>query len=537
MDKQEEILLNEPEVVETKPSKKIKYAIGIIASTLVLATVATLLIGHFKFDWFKNDNYKIDANIKRSVYQADYFSEKKTTTTEYIMDDGKTEKREYIIDTNFVVFLTEKKDKMNKAALVLLSGVATYEGENHELPHLNMFDEKEIKELETNPDGSKYPIAIFTFDDDGKIEGIKVPSTMDGYHAEVIVDLIEKIIPRLSRNKKEDMSNGLEIITKKLDKKNIIVQNEAPKQYEEFKGSEHRSTIKTEIENEQITHIESESKVHLVSQPEEGQIMYGPKDFKFDIKSEIASNEVRYESKEDVELVNKIAEKFTLVDAKELLKSLKEKKEDKEEEVEEEKPVRQLGFPISASKTFNIASFDVLGQKVTVKYEVGISNSKAYNKLVIKSGLGTMEFGNTGCSGTMKKSYSYNKQIFTFTVPNTLGIVKLGCYAKGSLAWEIGFQSGTGTGSKYWASISGSLTFGAEIKAGWDFVASLSAFAEGTVFDAKGKVVLANRSVSNGSGFSLVIGKLKVGIKGCALGGLVKGEIWSKVLYNGYKVV
>ena len=44
--------------------------------------------------------------------------------------------------------------------------------------------------------------------------------------------------------------------------------------------------------------------------------MYGPKDFKFDIKSEIDSNEVRYESKEDVELVNKIAEKFTLVDAK-----------------------------------------------------------------------------------------------------------------------------------------------------------------------------------------------------------------------------
>ena len=104
---------------------------------------------------------------------------------------------------------------MNKAALVLLSRVVTYERENHELPNLNMFDEKEIKELEANPDGSKYPVAIFKFDDDVKNEEIKIPSTMDVYHAEMVVDLIEKVIPRLSRNKKEDMSNGLEIIQKK----------------------------------------------------------------------------------------------------------------------------------------------------------------------------------------------------------------------------------------------------------------------------------------------------------------------------------
>ena len=72
MDKKEEILINEQEVVETKSSNKIKYTIAIISSTLVIAAISTLLIGHFKFDWFKNDNYKIDANIKRNVYQANY---------------------------------------------------------------------------------------------------------------------------------------------------------------------------------------------------------------------------------------------------------------------------------------------------------------------------------------------------------------------------------------------------------------------------------------------------------------------------------
>ena len=48
----EEILLNESEIVETKPNK-LKIVLPIIASTLVIATITTLLIGHLKFNWFK----------------------------------------------------------------------------------------------------------------------------------------------------------------------------------------------------------------------------------------------------------------------------------------------------------------------------------------------------------------------------------------------------------------------------------------------------------------------------------------------------
>ena len=35
------------------------------------------------------------------------------------------------------------------------------------------------------------------------------------------------------------------------------------------------------------------------------------------MKSDITSNEVRFEEKESIELVNKIAQKFTLIDSKE----------------------------------------------------------------------------------------------------------------------------------------------------------------------------------------------------------------------------
>ena len=117
--RKEEILLNEPEFVETKPNK-VKIVLSILASTLVVATISTLLVGHFKFDWFKSDEYKIDAHINRSIYQANYFSEKKTINTKFTFD-GHSEEKEYIVDNDFVVFLTGKKENLNTAALVLLS--------------------------------------------------------------------------------------------------------------------------------------------------------------------------------------------------------------------------------------------------------------------------------------------------------------------------------------------------------------------------------------------------------------------------------
>ena len=535
MEHKEEILLNEPEVFETKTSNKVKYTIAIIATTLVLAATTTLLIGHFKFDWFKNDNYKIDANINRNLYQANYFSEKKTMTARFDFTTGDSEKKEFIIDSNFLVFLTDKKENMNTATLVLLSSTATVDEEVQKLPHLNLFDEKEIKEIEANPDGSKYPMAVFKFDDDGKIQEIKLPNNMDEYNAQLLVELIEKVIPKLSRSRQEDMSNGLDIKTRKTKNKRTIVQRDTPKPISEFKGSSFLRTVQTEIEDEQITKIQSHSNIQLHSQPEEDQIIFGPKDFYFDTRSDISSKEVKYEQKENVELINKLAARFTLIDSKDLLKSIKDKKEEKEEVVEENSHLRNLAFPFSASKTFTLATFDVLGQSVTIKYVVSISSSAAVHKIVISSGMGSFSFGNTGCSGSISKSYSYNKQIFTFVVPQ-FPAVSVGGYASGSLSWKFGLQSGSGTSAKYYASLSGSLKLGAQIKAGWDSIASLSAFAEGTVVDAAGQVIISKGSVAKGTGFSLKMGNLVVGIRGVAAG-VYKKELWKKTLFSGWRVI
>ena len=541
MEKKEEILINEnEEIIDTKPNNKVKYAVAIIAATLVLASVTTLLIGHFKFDWFKGEIYKLDASISRKAYQANYFTEKKTVTTKFSFANGINQEKQYFLDTNFVVFLTnqeklENKEFLNTAALILLDSKMTHEYGEKDLPHLDMFNEAQLKELEANPDGAKYPLALFKFYESGKIEEIKLPNNMDEYNAETIIELIEKVIPKLSRNRTEDMSNGLNINTIKRKNKKIIIQKEPPKEYDAFKGSRVSKFVATEIEGDQITNIETSSNIHLQSQPENGELIFGPKDFSYDLRSDINSKEVKFDEKENVELVKKIAKKFNFINSKDLLKAIKDKKDEENkavviaEEEENKSQLRNLGFAVSASKTFNLASFNVCGQTVSIKYYVKVSSSQAVNKIIISSGLGTFEFGNKGCSGTLSKKWEYKQPIFKFPFPG-FPAVSVGAFAKGTIKAEIGFKSGSST--KVYATLSGKLTMGAEIKAGWDAIASLSAGAEGTVADASATVTITNGSVSKDSGFSLKMGALEAYIQGCLF--TIKIDIARFTIYKGW---
>ena len=68
-------------------------------------------------------------------------------------------------------------------------------------------------------------------------------------------------------------------------------------------------------------------------------------------------------------------------------------------------------------------------------------------------------------------------------------------------------------------------------------IASLTAYAEGTIFDASGKAIVSKGSVAKGSGFSITMGKLVAGVKGKALFGLINTDIYTCTLYSGWKVV
>ena len=122
---------------------------------------------------------------------------------------------------------------------------------------------------------------------------------------------------------------------------------------------------------------------------------------------------------------------------------------------EETKPaVRNLGFDITASRTFNLGSFNVTGQTISIKYVISMTKTQCQNKIVITSGLGSFEFGNTGMSSPCKGYKNYTIPIIKFKSPKYFSEPMIG-YAKGSLSWDVSLKST----NKYTVELSGTLNF------------------------------------------------------------------------------
>ena len=102
--------LIDQEVQVPVKSNKIKYAIAIITGTVLIVAATVLLVGYFKYNWFKGDIYTLDVNINRAQYQGIYFSETKTINTEYSFTNGEHNKKKAYISTDFVVILNQKKN-------------------------------------------------------------------------------------------------------------------------------------------------------------------------------------------------------------------------------------------------------------------------------------------------------------------------------------------------------------------------------------------------------------------------------------------
>ena len=247
MSKQEEVYSINDELIDQEvqapvKSNKIKYTIAIITGVIIAAAVAVLLVGHFKFGWFKSETYKINANIFRANYQANYFNEQKDMNIKVAFANGQNEEKIFSISSNFLVVLTERKelgkgDFLNTAALVVLDSNMKNDEKDIELTKFHIFDEATIKELEANPNGSRYPIGIFTFHEDGTLGDINLPDNMDKYNADSIIELIKNVIPKLTRNRTEDMSNGLEIKEKKNNKVKTIIETQALRTYDKLEGT------------------------------------------------------------------------------------------------------------------------------------------------------------------------------------------------------------------------------------------------------------------------------------------------------------
>ena len=548
MSKQEEAYnindeLIDQEVQAPVKSNKIKYTIAIITGVVMAAAVAVLLVGHFKFDWFKSETYKIKANIVRAAYQANYFTEKKDIEVKASFSEGQKNDKKLLINSNFVVVLTERKelekgDFLNTASLVILDSNLKTDEDDIEMTKFSIFDEATVKELEANPNGSKYPIGIFTFHEDGTLGDIKLPDNMDKYNADTIVELIKNVVPKLTRNRTEDMSNGLEIKEKKTNNVKTIIETQAPRTYESFKGSKYSKTVERDIEDDHITNIRVHSSAFFQTEEEENVKDLGLKDFLFNTHSKISSIATK-EEKETAELVKKIAEKFNFISSEKLIENILEQ-ERKEKEIpakitdleEEGAPLRNLAFSFNFDKTFELKRISFLGQYIAFKYRVAVKDGKAINQLIIDSSLGSARFGNDGVDAEISKSWSGRYKIFTFRFP-PLPIIAFSVYAGGSLGFSVKFTTILKTSLQM--TLSGSIDASAEISIGSSYFAKIAAGVEGNVITATGYATITNSGISKG--YSLSGGRIEAYTEAyIKIPFIGKKTLWSKsiTLFNGW---
>jgi hypothetical protein len=528
------------EIIPAKSYSKVKLIIAIISTILILAATTTLLIGYFKFDWFKKEIYKVDANITREVNQANFFTENKKVSTKIALTPENYEEQDYEVNTDFMVYLKDKtelaeNDNLYRASIVILKSKMTTKDEEYELPSFNISDESKVKEFKANPDGSKFPIADFSFYENGTISDVKFLKSTDEYNSQTLNDLIEKVIPKISRNRTEDYNNGLNIKTRTDRKKKTLIEEEKPKQYHNFKGSKFSKSVERDFEDDKLTDIRTKSDIHLQSTPEEGEEIFGASDFYFKSESNIISYERTAYS---WDLGDGVYASLTVKGASftNLPPSIVYGRPQKNEggltpippggHNHHSKFGRNLGYSISADKTFNIGKYNVLGQSVTVKYHVAVKNGKPINEIIISSNLGTTTIGNTGVS--LSGSWSKTITVFKFAFP-AFPLISLNAKAKGSISWSVS-ASGSGKSVKLSSSLSGKITLGCELKAGVDFIASLSAGVEGVIVNASGSATIQNGSVTKN--FSISAGKIYVYLDRSFIG--FKKRLAEKTLFNGW---
>ena len=470
--------------VPQKSHKKLKIAIALVTSIAIIATTV-ILVGYFKFHWFQSEIYNVDANISRISFQTDYFTETKKVTTKTTFTSGDAEEKEVTLTTNFMVVQNEKVDDLNKASIFILDSRLKSEAQEKEINSFN----------------------------DGKIKDIKLPSNIDQHNANSIIELVESVVPKLTRNRTEDEDNGLEINTRKDKNKKTMVETQEPRELPNFRKSRFGKTIERDIEDGQITNIRTNSKLELTTQKEnDDEISFGIQNFFFDQKSEIVLTKSA-EEKDTTNLINKISPFFDLKSKEEVLKSF-EKKEEVVEEWEEdiESPnsiVRNLGFSISNSNTYTLKTLNVLGTSIAIKLNVGVSGGKAFCKLIV----GGASFGKDGITAEYSKTFGTGTiTIFSFAFP-AMPAISVGLTGEASITLTIKFASSAKTKLNF--SLTGSVKANAYVKAGWDAVASITAGASGTLVSATISAGVQNSGITYSK--SLSGGKIVAYIKGTAL--------------------
>ena len=521
---------------DVQSKRPIRLIILMVVSILIIVTVITLLVGHFKYNWFKKETeqtYDIALKLSRNVYQANYFTETKTINTKVSFTEGSPQYTEQEINTNFLVMQTERKelgnnDFLNTATLVILEANATIRNETRKVTSFNIFNESTIEELKSNPNGAKYPMSLFSFYENGTLADILLPNDIDNYNANLIIELIEDVIPKLSRNKTEDANNGIKFESKQNGKKFILVESQSPKEIKEFRGSKYTKMIEREIEEEKLINAKAHSNLLLTNNKDESKGNFGLQNFQYDSNSEIKLTGTKDEKK-NAELLKDLAKYYTFISREELFEKKKQTKEyviDEREIDIKDSQIKNLDDEISDIIT--VKEFEVLGVVIAIKIKVGLKEGKGFCQVIIESDLGAFSFGPEGINGEISKNFDFEHTIFSFKFPPFPAI---GIDLK--VAASVGFSLTVCSNCDHYVevSVNGDLNAAVEINAGLDYVASAAAGVKGTICSAELTGYL-NRNYTLGGIGSFSGGAVTVYVKATLVTFTVLDESWE--IWDGW---
>lgn len=443
------------EVLPSRKSHKKAIIAGIIGG-IILITATTFIIGCTKFNWFSKDEiYNLNIELKSVQNQIQYFTDNKEIKTITGYSNGKIMENVQNVDTDFMVAITDKKDSKNTAIMVVLQSKIRMEGQEETINQFNIFDEETVKEFESNPDATKYQIAKFTYDDKGSIIDVLLPKNMDRYNAQIIMGIIEGVIPKLTRNRTEDNFSGLSIEVSELKGEAGIseIETQSNQVYvdkytkKEYTGSNYNSKVERVIQNQMVKSINSQVNLYIKNDADENENNYniGFDSFDIQINSIITLTKSEEENKESTQLITKLADNYEYMKSKDLIDSLLQKEEENnqpDEDEEESTSLRELGgikWEGSFAHEKELFSFSILKKKVSFVYSISLSDGKIKNVLYVKCGDKKFEIGNKGFNLPKKqtKTKAAEVTLLTFPFPALPFLVNIQFIVGGEFDWEI----------------------------------------------------------------------------------------------------
>ena len=289
-----------------KIGKKTIIRVSIIVILIIIATV--LIIGHFKYGWFKKKNdLIIEQNRQENLVQG--YTDKKFAYIRYDLGGEKDKNNinninNNTVSTDFIVGINKKtkingfldfneNDYLYESFLLIINMTLFNETNSEYLGGLNIFDKSKSAEelIKINDEfflqiinKEKYnnitnktsfneniPICKFYYFLNGTIDKIYFPEGMNEFYKSTMVDLIEKITPKLSKSlyeKKDDkrrlqneQKEGITLNYEKIDKngeldKIIIYEDKVEKESDEKNKEIKSKIIRTFNSSGDITSLE-----------------------------------------------------------------------------------------------------------------------------------------------------------------------------------------------------------------------------------------------------------------------------------------